>query len=416
MLIVTCFRKGGNVTEKPKVLFLSQILPYPLDSGPRIRTFFVLKYLAANYDITLVAFIRSERELANLEPLSGLCQVQPVLFKRSLTRDALMGLRSLVTGEPFMVIRHRSAKMSETIRNLMAGENFDLIHVDQIKTAQYVEDVTALPRLIDKHNVYAHVVKGVAEEKGFLLKRLFAQSEWPKLARYEGRICREFDHVLAVTEEDGQTLAQLAGTPPNITIVPIAAAPDAVGVVQRRPDARHIVSVGSMFYPPNVEGTFWFTSEVYPLIKAQLPDVKLYLIGDRPTREIRQLGERDPSIVVTGYVEDLGPYLEQSAVMIAPIHFGSGMRVKVLDSLAWGMPLVSTSFGCLGLDVTHNENILIADRPADFAAMVQKVIQDRDFADTLAANGRRLIETAYDWRIVYRVLDKVYADLLDNGA
>jgi len=402
--------------QRHRVLFLSQVLPYPLDSGPRIRTFFVLRYLAVNYDITLVALIRSKKELANLEPLLELCQVHPVLFHRSLIRDALMALRSLITGEPFMIIRHYSPAMCETIRRLMSTQDFAIIHVDQIKTAQYVEKITTSVRLIDKHNVYAHVVRGVAQDKGALLKRLFARLEWPKLACYEGRICHEFDHVLAVTEEDKQALGELAGTSDSITVVPIAAAPDTVRVVRRRPDARHIVSVGSMFYPPNVEGVLWFANKVYPLIQTRLPDVKLYLIGSRPTRAIRQLADRDPNIVVTGYIEELDPYLEQSAVMIAPLHFGSGMRVKVLDALARGMPLVSTSFGCQGINVTHDENILIADRPADFAAMVQKVIQDRDFADRLAANGRRLIETEYDWRIVYRALDKVYADLLANRA
>jgi len=401
------------VTRKPKVLFLSQILPYPLDSGPRIRTFFVIKYLAARYDITLVPLVRSADELADLGPLPDLCRVRPVFFRRSRVRDVMLALRSLVTGEPFMIIRHRSAEMLRLVSRLLTEEHFDLIHVDQIKTAQCVAGVTDLPRLIDKHNVYSDILKGVAEDNSSSwLKRAFARLEWPRLARYEARICREFDHILAVTAEDKRALARLSGLATPITVLPIAAAPDMVSIVQRQPTARHIVSVGSMFYPPNVEGALWFARQVYPLVKAELPDVKLYLIGGRPAAAIRQLGARDPDIVVTGYVADLAPYLEQSAVLIAPLHFGSGMRVKVLDALTWGMPLVSTSFGCQGLAVTPGEHILIADRPADFAAAVSRVIQNRALADQLATNGRHLIETRYDWRVVYRALDKVYADLL----
>ncbi len=397
---------------RPKVLFLSQILPYPLDSGPRIRTFLVIKYLAARHDVTLVALVRSPDELADLGPLPTLCRVHPVLFRRSWVRDLGRALRSLITGEPFMIIRHRSAAMCRVVERLLAEERFDLIHVDQIKTAQCVEAVTELPRLIDKHNVYADVIRGVAEDgRASFLKRAFARLEWPKLARYEGHVCRQFDHILTVTEADKQALARLSGTSRPITVVPIAAAPDMVPVVRRRPDARHIVSVGSMFYPPNAEGALWFVREVYPHIEAELPDVKLYLIGGRPGRAIRQLGARTPGVIVTGYVEDLTPYLEQSAVMIAPLHFGSGMRVKVLDALTWGMPLVSTSFGCQGIEVTHNENILIADRPADFAVAVRRLIQDRELADRLALNGRRLIETRYDWRQVYPAIEVAYRGL-----
>jgi len=398
--------------RQPKVLFLSQILPYPLDSGPRIRTFLVIKYLSARYDVTLVPLVRSTDELANLGPLPELCRVHPVLFRRSRIRDLGRALRSLITGEPFMIIRHRSAEMCHVVERLLAEERFDLIHVDQIKTAQCVEDVTWLPRLIDKHNVYADVIRGVAEDgRASFLKRAFARLEWPKLARYESHICREFDHILTVTEADKQAIARLSGTSRPITVVPIAAAPDMVPVIQRRPDARHIVSVGSMFYPPNVEGALWFVREVYPHIKAELPDVKLYLIGGRPDREIRQLGARIPDVIVTGYVEDLTPYLEQSAVMVAPVHFGSGMRVKVLDALTWGMPLVSTSFGCQGIEVTPNEDILIADQATDFAAAVCQLIREREMADRLAVNGRRLIETRYDWRQVYPAIETAYRDL-----
>ncbi len=402
------------MSYKPKVLFLSQILPYPLDSGPRIRTFFVLKHLAAKNDITLLAFIRSEKELENMGPLAEFCQVHPVLLKRSLVREAFLGLRSLFTGEPFMIIRHHSPKMAQLVRNLLASQDYDLIHVDQIKTAQFVADYKGLPKLIDKHNVYAHILRDIAQQKGNALVRLIARLEWQKMVRYEPEVCLKFDQLLAVTEQDKQDLDRMIKSSRPITVVPIASAPDTVPVTQRLPEARNILSVGSMFYPANVEGVLWFAQEIFPKVKAQVPEVKLFLVGNRPAPEIRQLADKEPSIVVTGYVEELDPYLEQSAVMIAPIRYGSGMRVKTLDALARGMPLVTTSFGCQGLEVSHNENILIADEAADFAELVIKAIQDRDFADRVAAGGRQFIEANLDWRLAYPTIDRVYSELLNQ--
>jgi glycosyltransferase involved in cell wall biosynthesis len=245
---------------------------------------------------------------------------------------------------------------------------------------------------------------------------LIARLEWPRLARYEGWLCRQFDHVLAVTNQDRAVLCEWAGQPLDVTVLPIASSPQDCEVVQRRADARAILSVGSMFYPPNVDGPLWFAEAIYPRIKARLPDAQLHLVGGRPAPEIRRLGRDDPSIEVAGYVPDLEPYLERSAVLIAPLRYGSGMRVKILDALTRGMPVVSTSLGCEGIAVTSGKDILIADQADDFAAKVVQVIEDRELADRLARDGRRLIESEYDWRDVYQKLDDVYAHLLtDSG-
>jgi len=211
-------------------------------------------------------------------------------------------------------------------------------------------------------------------------------------------------------------LQEWAGQPLDITVIPIAANPRDRKPVPRRPDAKNILSVGSMFYPPNVDGTLWFVEAVYPRIKLGLPDAHLCLVGNRPAPDIRRLAQKDPGIEVTGYVPDLQPYLERSAVLIAPLRFGSGMRVKILDALTWGMPIVSTSLGCQGIAATSGENILIADEADDFADKVVQVIRNRELADHLATNGRRLIEEQYDWQTVYQKLDEVYAGLLENTA
>lgn len=400
-----------------RILFISQILPYPLDSGPKLRAYYVLRYLASRYAVTLVAFVSNPRELQHVDHLASFCEsVHPVERQRSPVRDGIALFKSLLTDCPFMIMRHYDRTMAHTVRSLLDTGNYDLVHVDQVKVGQYVEHVNNLPKLIDKHNAYANVVKGVAETERSLPRRLVARLDWPKLARYEGWLCRQFDHILAVTEEDSTVLQEWAGQPLDITVIPIAANPRDRKPVPRQPDARDILSVGSMFYPPNVDGTLWFAEAIYPHIKHSLPDAHLTLVGSRPAPNILRLPQKDPSIEVTGYAPDLKSYLERSAVLIAPLRFGSGMRVKILDALTWGMPTVSTSLGCQGMAVTAGENILIADEPEDFAAKVLRVIQDRELADRLAANGRRLIEKQYDWQIVYQKLDKVYAGLFKSTA
>lgn len=404
--------------RRRRVLFLSQVLPYPLNSGPKLRAYYVLRHLATRYAVTLVAFYGDAWELQHVDHLASFCEsVHPVLRQRSRVQDGLALLRSLLTGRPFMIIRHHHRVMARAVDGLLdTTTRYDLVHVDQLKMGQYVEHLDGLPKLIDKHNAYANVVKGVAETERSLLRRLVARLDWPRLARYEGWLCRQFDHVVAVTEEDRAVLQEWAGQPLDITVIPIAADPRSSEPVQRRPDATDILSVGSMFYPPNVDGTLWFAEAVYPRIKARLPSARVCLVGSRPAPAIRRLAQKDPSIEVTGYVPDLQPYLERSAVLIAPLQFGSGMRVKIIDALTREIPIVSTSLGCQGIGVTSGENILIADDPDDFADKVVQVIQNRGLADSLAANGRQLIEQEYDWRVVYQKFDEVYAGLLESAA
>ena len=398
-----------------RVLFIAQIFPYPLDSGPKIRAYYVLRYLASRHRVTLVAFVTHPRELQFVDHLASFCEaVYPVQRPRSLWREGLAMARSLFTGRPFMIERHFDRGMARLVKDLAARERFDLIHVDQIKVAQYGLRIKGVPRVIDKHNAYALVLKGVAQTDPSPLRRLVARLDWRRMARYEGMVCRVFDGVVAVTEMDRDALLRFSGNGREIPVIPIATDCGAVRPVRRRTDARDILILGSLFYPPNVDGAVWFTREIFPRVRAEVPDARLLLVGGRPAPEVVALGREDGG-EVTGYVEDLQPYLERTAVMAVPLRFGSGMRVKILDGLAWGLPMVSTSVGCEGIDVTPGQDILLADAPETFAAQVVRVLQDRHLADALSANGRRLAEQRYDWRVLYPRWDEVYASVLGDG-
>jgi glycosyltransferase involved in cell wall biosynthesis len=177
-----------------------------------------------------------------------------------------------------------------------------------------------------------------------------------------------------------------------------------------------------MFWPPNVDGVLWFAREVFPLVRQQVPEARFYIVGKNPPKEVRRLrvarsklrSNDQPSaishqpIVVTGYVEDPTPYFADSAVFIVPLRAGGGMRVKILDAWARGIPIVSTTIGSEGIEVREGENILIADTPRDFAQAVVRAIRDKELAQRLAENGRRWVEEKYDWRIIYPKLDEVY--------
>jgi glycosyltransferase involved in cell wall biosynthesis len=218
---------------------------------------------------------------------------------------------------------------------------------------------------------------------------------------------------MTVSEED-RTALQAAGAPQHIPIIPIAVEVAGIQPVRRQPNAQGMLSMATMYWPPNIDGVLWFAREVLPLIRRDEPDAPFYIVGARPPAEVRAL-TLDASVEVTGYVDDPTPYLESSALMLVPLRAGGGMRVKILEALARGIPIVSTTIGAEGIDVTPGTHLLIANEPADFAAAVVLLLRDRFFADQLAANGRRHAMARYDWRAVCPAIEPVYRQALTTA-
>jgi len=391
------------------ILLLTLVAPNPPDSGPKVKTHYLLRYLAQQHEVTLVSFVRSAAEEAAARELAGLCRaVYTVPIQRSRVRDIGYLLASFFSARPFLMLRDESRAMRRQLRELLEREQFDLAHADQLNMAPFAR-ATGLPVVLDEHNaVWTIFQRMVEQERG--IKRLLLELEWRRLKRYEGHICRSSAAVMTVSEEDRAAL-EAAGAPQNMPIIPIAVEVAGIQPVQRQPNAQGMLSMATMYWPPNIDGVLWFAREVLPLIRRDEPDAPLYIVGARPPAEVRALA-LEATIEVTGYLDDPMPYLESSALMVVPLRAGGGMRVKILEALARGIPVVSTTIGAEGIDVTSGEHLLIADAPADFAAAVIRLLRDRAFANQLATNGRRHAMARYDWRAVCPAVEPVYRQAL----
>lgn len=400
-----------------KILLLTQVLPYPPDSGPKIKTFNVLKYLSVRHQVYLVSFVRSAAEADRTFALLDYCQeVHTVPIQRSASRDAWFFARSLLANQPFIIARDESRPMRTAIAEVMARERFDVVHADQLNMAQYGLPLQGVRKVLDAHNAVWTIFHQMWQNTPPGPKKWALRLEWQKLKRYEGEVGQQFDEILAVSEEDRQALLSAGCPESRFIVIPIAIDTQETRVIERNSNAQSIIHIGTMFWPPNIEGILWFARRVYPLIRRSVPQTQLYLVGARPHADVKALEEQDASIRVTGYVEDVVPYLQDSAVFVVPLHAGGGMRVKILKAWAWGIPIVSTSVGCAGIPVHPDEDILIADTPEGFAAAVMQVLQDREVGARLSANGRRYVEDQFDWRVACRKLDEVYERIAGYGS
>lgn len=398
------------------VLCLTQVLPYPLDAGPKVRAYYVLRHLAAQHRVTLVSFVRASDPPAALAHLRDVCaEVVTCPMPRSLGREAAAMLRSGVRGEPMLIARDWLPAMAAALAALLARTRFDVVHADQLWMAPYALAARDLaqrqgytPRLVlDQHNAVYLIPRRLAESARSLPRRLVWQREAALMARYEARTCLAFDQVVTVTEPDRQALQALYSSPPAphfTAVIPICI--DAQAVPQRTPPAAPgILFLGGMHWPPNSEGVLWFSRAALPAIHAQQPGAIFYAIGKQPPAELRGT----PYITAPGYVDDPDAYWAQSQVFVVPLLAGGGMRVKILDAWARGVPVVSTTIGAEGLAYQDGDNLLLADTPAAFAEAVNRVLGDPALAARLAEAGRRTVTTQYDWRTIYPAWDQVYA-------
>lgn len=394
-----------------RVLLLTQVLPYPPDSGPKVKTWNVLKYLVQRHKVTLVSFVRGDQSDA-VAHLAEYCHaVHTVPMERGALRDGLAMLRSLSTGRPWMMVRDERVSMRRLIARLVSESRFDIVHADQLNMAQYAACVPGAGKILDAHNALWLLYRRLWATMGPGPRKWLLGRDWRLLKRYEGQMCRAFDAVLAVSEQDKVALEEAAVRRLDITVIPIAVDTDEVTVIEREAAPNHILHIGTMYWPPNIDAVNWFVRQVYPLIRQKRPVVRFDVVGARPPAELLTLNGTGLGVNVTGYVEDPAPYQQRAAIMVVPLRAGGGMRVKILNALAEGIPIVSTTLGCEGISVTDGKDILIADEPGDFAGAVLRLLSDRRLAQRLSQGGRRLAETRYDYRCAYVPLDEVYAQV-----
>jgi glycosyltransferase involved in cell wall biosynthesis len=407
------------------ILFLTQIIPYPPDAGPKVKTWHVLRYLVGRgHKATLASFVRPE-EQQYVPQLENLCAaVHTVPMQRSRLADVRYLARSYLSGRPFLIERDDLLEMRLLVERILKAQPVDVLHADQLTMTQFglrrggERLHTPGPALIfDAHNAVWTIARRMGENAAPYLKPL-AAAESRRIQRYEGMLVRTYDHTLAVSEVDKQALLEAVGVDgaapldsERIRVIPIAVDTQQLQPARRQPGSQNIFTLGTLHYPPNADGIRWFVEQVFPLVRQAVPAATLTIAGKNPPPDFMQFeSQSGGAIRVAGYVPDLDPYFDAAAVTVIPVRAGGGMRVRILEAFARGMPVVTTAVGLEGIQALPGEEVLVEDSPADFAAAVIRLLGDPELQAQLAANGRRLAETKYDWQAVLGEMEAVYQE------
>src|SRR5436309_7604480 len=381
-----------------RILLLTQVLVYPADAGPKVKTLQVLRHLAARHEVVYCTFIRSEREKEQARKLQEICRrVITVPINRSRLADVRFLLESLAGGDSFILHRDDGADMRALVRQLLEEEHIDVLHVDQLNMMRFVPQDWAGTVILDEHNAVWQVFERLQKGTRNPISRWILAREARVIRRIEGEACRRAQVVLAVSEEDKQALRIVAGEAVSIEVVPITV--DAVQFETlwkaRNPQPDRLLTIGTMFWLPNSEGVMWWLRDGYEQLRGLHSNVTYDIVGARPPRALQTLAEQHAGVHVHGYVLDAKPFWTQAVALAVPLLSGGGVRVKILEAMARGVPVVSTTIGCEGLAVRDAEHLLIADTPVAFSEACAKILRDKELAARLAYNARQLILERY---------------------
>jgi len=396
-----------------KILILSTRLPYPQDSGAKIRAFQLLKALVASHEVTLLTFYGSPEEEEHFAVLGKMgVRVEPILYSRI---DAFTGLREIVSScfsrVPFTVGKYRDRRMTEAVAVLTPKH--DVIYCEHMHMAQYLSASDGKLKVLDAHNVEAQIAERLANIETNPLKKLLLVWNYRAMRRYEDEICRMFDLILAVSEQDRVFYRDVYRTP-NAVLLENGVDLDYFQKLPERHEERvKLVFVGTMGWMPNSDGVKFFVAEVLPLIRAAFPEVEVDIVGKNPPADVQRLAEI-PGVHVTGTIDDVRPYVWSSQVVVVPLRFGGGTRLKILEAFAMCKPVVSTTLGCEGIGCTHDKDILIADSAEGFARAVIRLLQDARLRERLSGNAFVLVERCYSWLNLGRKLLSYFEDLEKN--
>lgn len=393
-----------------KILWVKAGGLVPPDTGGKIRSYHILRELARDHSITFFSFYGAHANDSHSQLEQTFERVITISLNlpepKSFRELCNYGLR-LLTLEPYNISKYCRPNVRRALRRLLEQERFDTVVCDFVIAAGSVPWDLPTPKILFTHNVESVIWKRHYQVARNPLWKALSWREWRTMQAAERKYLQQADHVLTVSEDDRRSFARLVDAA-KLSVVPTGADTEFFTPTKEPETPNSLVFTGSMDWLPNEDGVIYFMNEILPFIRQGVPEVSLTIVGRNPSQRLRDLAASIANVHLTGWVEDIRPFLSQAAVCVVPLRIGGGTRLKIFEAMSMEKAIVSTTIGAEGLPVRPEEHLLIADEPAEFAKSTLALLRDVERRRSMGISARELVVRNYSWRMVA----KQFADTL----
>lgn len=397
-----------------KILFFTNLIPYPLDNGGKIKTFTTIKSLhEEGHSIDVLCFRESldlskdyEEEMGKVcnSITSSFLPLTTAQFKRYMIKKAI---NSLFSKLPFSVYKYYSKEMIDKINSFRSYE-YDIIYFDHLPLFLYYSDVKNIwPNakvILDEHNCETIIVERKRNQADNIIKKLFLNLEYYKMKRFEATSIEKSNNTIVLSNIDYVNLKKLIGTNFNHSIIPIGVMDMGIHFNQNKSEILNILFLGTLSWEPNNLGLIWFLKEVVPILEEKELKYHLFIVGKNPSNEVKKISESYKNVTITGYVDSTDEYYNKCHCMIVPLFIGSGQRVKLIEAFSRGMPAISTTIGAEGLECKNNDSIVIADDCNSFVEAIM-LMYDNELRKRISHSCRNVYEKYYSMEEIAKLIN-----------
>jgi len=405
-----------------KILWISHLIPFPPKGGVLQRSYNLIKELSKYNEVHVVAF-NQRSLLPNDEDINyALSEMQNICAsikslpieceKVSLSGKYRVAAKSFFTDLPYTINWLQSSKMANIIDNEINDNTYDVVHYDTISLAPFCDFNKNVKNVLNHHNIESNMLFRRAENERNIPKKIYFYQEAEKLEKYEQKICKNFDLNITCSHVDSVRLHKIIGSNNKITDIP-----NGVDVNYFYPQnsikiSNSLCFCGGMSWYPNRAAMVFFANKVWPILTQQIPGITMRVIGKSPPVELLDLAKKDSNFIVTGFLDDMRPIVDQSMLYVCPISDGGGTKIKILDALAMGKAIIANPISCEGIDVVNGENIIFAEKPEDYVEKIKTLLNKTIEVERIGANGRELVERKYSYIEIGKKINKTYIDIL----
>lgn len=412
-----------------KILWLSHLIPYPPKGGVLQRSYHLLNELSKNNSIDLLAFQQtnlmkpvypdiSEGLKISKSVLSGICNYVEFFSIPSLSSNsqALLALKSLFTKDPYNINWLKSQEYGAAVEKALKENDYDLVHLDTISLIPYFKLVPEnIPIALDHHNIESHMLFRRAENEINPIKKLYFWQEGKRLEKFEKIYCPKCAVNITCSDLDTHRLKKIVNSE-NIETIPNGVdisffSPNLFDVDVLEKGIKRLVFIGRLSWYPNTKAVSFLANKLWPKLKLAIPEIECDIIGANPPNDVLKLSNQDRTFRVHGFVDDIHPFFTTTSIYICPITDGGGTKLKIIDALAMGMPIVADPIACEGISVENNVNIIFAETEEEYVSNIKSLFDSTDSMRKLGEKARELAVKSYSYESIGAHLEEIYKKL-----